>query len=154
MADRLPNFSSLHQLQTVPDAVLEQMGWHKSKLFSNTLYWPPSSDRPSLSATHRRERSPLWLCRFDRITNHESPIRRASLAQGGPLTFHFSPFTNPLPSHLSPITSHFSRPRQRPSSAPPGFLPYIVSMRRSWAAFDSGGLQSCGRFREDTRQRI
>ena len=115
MADRLPNFSSLHQLQTVPDAVLEQMGWHKSKLFSNTLYWPPSSDRPSLSATHRRERSPLWLCRFDPITNHESPIRRASLAQGGPLTFHFSPFTNiPSSSHFSPLTAALAAWRYRP----------------------------------------
>ena len=58
----------------------------------------------ALSATRGLERSPLWLCRFDRLTNHESPIRRASLAQGGPLAFHFSPFTNPLP--LSLLTNH------------------------------------------------
>jgi hypothetical protein len=49
------------------------------------------------------------------ITNHFSPItlRRApdlslskvTLAQGGPLTFHFSPFANPL--YLSHLTNHF-----------------------------------------------
>ena len=63
------------------------------------------------------------------------------------LTSHFSAFTSPLPSHLS-------RPRQRPSGAPPRSLPYTASMRRSWAAFDNGGLQSCVRLEEDTRQRI
>jgi hypothetical protein len=44
-----------------------------------------------------------------RITNHESPIRRTWLAQGGPVTFHFSPFTfHPIlfPSHFSLLTSH------------------------------------------------
>ena len=61
----------------------------------------PSGDRPSLSATYGPERSPLWLCRFDRLTNSRITLRRASLAQG------LSPFTNPLP--LSLLTSHFSR---------------------------------------------
>jgi hypothetical protein len=30
---------------------------------------------------------------------------RISLAQGGPLTFHFSPVTNPPTSRFSPITA-------------------------------------------------
>jgi hypothetical protein len=32
----------------------------------------PLAIRLSLSATHGPERSPLWLSRFDRITNHPS----------------------------------------------------------------------------------
>jgi hypothetical protein len=70
-----------------------------------------------------------------------------------PLTSHFSAFTST--NLLSPITSHFSRPRQRPAGALPGSLPYTVSMRRSWAAFDNGDLQNCARLEEeDTWQRI
>jgi hypothetical protein len=40
------------------------------------------------------------------ITNH--PFDALTLAQGGPLTFHFSPVTNPQPltSHQSLLTNH------------------------------------------------
>ena len=71
-------------------------------------------DRPSLSATHVPERSLLRLCGFDRLTlrSVNACLYRACRdAQGGPLVFHFSPFTNPPPSHCSPIIYHFSQPR-------------------------------------------
>ena len=44
-------------------------------------------------AIHGPERSPLWLCRLDRLTNYES------LITSQPLTFHFSPIPSPLTSH-------------------------------------------------------
>jgi len=66
--------------------------------------------------------------------------------------------TAPPPNHESPITlpltSHFSRPRQRPSGAPPGSLPFTALKRRSWTAFDNGGLQNFARLEGGTRQRI
>jgi hypothetical protein len=86
------------------------------------------------STTHGPERSPRWLCRFDRITNHESPFDALTLAQGRPLTFHFSSVTNPSPSHCSLITSHLSRPHQRRSG--------------------TGRLSRCAQVRPDKRQRI
>ena len=57
------------------------------------------------------------------ITNHFSPIRRASLAQAG--ASHLSLFTCPQSPNL--LTSHQSRPRWRPSGALPGSLPCILT---------------------------
>jgi hypothetical protein len=91
------------------------MGCKTHPNFFTISFYNPQAIGQACGLLDGPQKSPLWLCRFDRITNHESPIRRASLAQGGPLTFHFSPFTNPSPSHFSLITSHLSRPRQRPS---------------------------------------
>jgi hypothetical protein len=128
-----------------------------------------------MSITHRRESSPLWLCRFDRLTlrranacsgqaNHFSSItlRRALLelvesnaclyracrdAQGGPLTFHFSPFTNPPPSH-------FSRPRCGPAVRFQDlFLAFL--RHRSWSTCGTGRLWSCAQpLEHNSRQRL
>jgi hypothetical protein len=58
------------------------------------------------------ERSPLWLCRFDRITNHESPFDAlrlpvSSLSRCPGQAHHLSLFTfhQSPPSHFSPITA-------------------------------------------------
>jgi hypothetical protein len=54
--------------------------------------------------TVRRGRRFLMSLRSDyqsRITSHQSPFDALTLAQGGPLAFHFSRFTNPSPSHFS-----------------------------------------------------
>jgi hypothetical protein len=70
---------------------------------------------------------------FSPITLRRAPdlsLTKVTLAQGGPLTFHFSPVTHPpnlslLTNHQSPITSH----SRASGLAPPGSLPCILSRR-------------------------
>jgi hypothetical protein len=80
---------------------------------------------PILSASAKLSGRALWLSRFDRLTNHESPFTNhvlashpfdaLSLAQDRPLTFHFSPFTN-----------HFSQPTAASGASHRGVFRFMI----------------------------
>jgi hypothetical protein len=70
------------------------MGW---KTYPNCLkisYYAPLAIGQACRLLDGPERWPRWLCRFDRITNHESPL------------------TNHLPVRHSPASAHLRQHKE------------------------------------------
>jgi len=97
-----------------PQGIYTRLKSHATGRRSGDQFCVYVADRfvlPSLSATGRSGEVAALVISLrshsqSPITSH--PFDALTLAQGRPLTFHFSPFTNPPPSH-------FSRPRCGPA---------------------------------------